>query len=138
MMMMMIVIHLKTKMIMIIIHLQTSEYTFVNQYDNGDCATSWFFYCSSLNEKKPAHPTFFLQTKTLLFGWNSFFSFRYWKSRRTIKCILNTCKSSGEQGLTCKLLANCVVIVCVFQNVCIFVDIIFVCLFVGKIKRPPL
>ena len=51
-MMVMIVIHLKTKMIMIIIHLQTSEYTFVNQYDNGDCATSWFFYCSSLNEKK--------------------------------------------------------------------------------------
>ena len=74
-MMMMIVIHLKTKMIMIIIHLQTSEYTFVNQYDNGDCATSWFFYCSSLNEKNLLIQQFFCKQRHFCSAGTLFFHF---------------------------------------------------------------
>ena len=45
-------------------------------------------------------------------------------------------KDSEDSLANIDLLANCDVIVCVFQNICMFIDRI--CLFVGKIKRPPL
>ena len=138
--MMMIVLHQKTKMIMIVKHLQTSEYTPGNQNNNGNRVTSCFFNSSSQNETKLIEQGECLHWFFLV-GFNSFIHFeiktKIKKNSKKTPAPANH-KDSEDSLANIDLLANCDVIVCVFQNIRMFLDRIFVCLFVGKIKRPPL